>query len=113
MLSISEVELTVGSNCSHLALETHPTYSIFRAANPGLKSFTCWTILTTIHSTGNASTKLLRTRQLLNSHQGDKTPSQYIQIIMASDFEQFTVDFGSPENPDMVSVAQTVNLYPN
>ena len=89
---------------SHLALETHPTYPTFRAANPGRKSFTCWTILTTIHSTGNASTKLLRTRQLLNSHQGDQTRSQYIQT-MASDFEQFKVDFGSLQNPDMVSVA--------
>ena len=93
------------SSESHLALETHPTYPTIRAANPGQKSFTCWTILTTIHSTGNASTKLLRTRQLLNSHQGDQTLSQYIQT-MASDFEQFKVDFGSLHNPDMVSVAQ-------
>ena len=93
------------SSESHLALETHPTYPTFRAAKLGLKSFSCWTILTTIHSTGNASTKLLRTRQLLNSHQGDKTLSEYIQT-MASDFEQFKVDFGSPTNPDMVSVAQ-------
>lgn len=91
------------SSESHLALETHPTYVTFRAAASGLKSYTCWAILTAIHSTGNASTKLLRTRQLLNSQQAELTLSQYLQRL-TSDIEQFKVDFGSPDNPELVSV---------
>jgi hypothetical protein len=90
---------------SHLALETHPTYPTFRSAEPGHKSFSCWTILTTIHSTGNASTKLLRTRLLLNSQQSDSTLSQFLQTL-SQNIDQFKVDFGSPINPELVSVSE-------
>lgn len=93
------------SSESHLALETHPTYPTFRAALSGQKSFACWKILTAIHSTGNASTKLLRTRLLLNSQQSDSTLSQYLQTL-SSNIDQFKVDFGSPTNPELVSVAE-------
>ena len=93
------------SSESHLALETHPTYPTFRAALSGQKSFACWTILTAIHSTGNASTKLLRTRLLLNSQQSDSTLSQYLQTL-SSNIDQFKVDFGSPTNPELDSVAE-------
>ena len=90
---------------SHLALETHPTYPTFRSAAPGHKSFSCWTILTSIHSTGNASTKLLRTRLLLNSQQSDSTLSQYLQTL-STNIDQFKVDFGSPLDPELVSVSE-------
>ena len=93
------------SSESYLALEIHPTYPTFRAALSGQKSFDCWKILTAIHSTGNASTKLLRTRLLLNSQQSDSTLSQYLQTL-SSNIDQFKVDFGSPTNPELVSVAE-------
>jgi hypothetical protein len=73
---------------SHFALETHPTYPTFRSAVPGHKSFSCWTVLTTIHSAGNASTKLLRTRLLLNSQQSDSTLSQFLQTL-SQNIDQF------------------------
>jgi hypothetical protein len=90
---------------SHLALETHPTYPTFRSAVPGHKFFSCWTILTTIHSAGNASTQLLRTRLLLNSQQSDSTLSQFLQTL-SQNIDQFKVDFGSPINPELVSVSE-------
>ena len=60
---LTHIFSTVSSE-SHLALETHPSYTTFRATPSSQKSFSCWAILTLIHSTGNASTKLLRTRSL-------------------------------------------------
>ena len=91
------------SSESHLSLETHPSYPTFRAATSTQKSFECWAILTLIHSTGNASTKLLRTRSLLQSQQGDSTLSLFLQTL-STNVEQFKTDFGSPTNPELVSV---------
>ena len=91
------------SSESHLSLESHPSYTIFRNTPSTQKSFECWAILTLIHSTGNASTKLLRTRNLLQSQQGESTLSQYIQTL-STNIEQFKSDFGSPANPELVSV---------
>ena len=91
------------SSESHLSLETHPSYVTLRASPPTQKSFDCWAILTLIHYTGNASTKLLRTRSLLQSQQGDSTLSQFPQTL-STNIEQFKSDFGSPTNPELVSV---------
>ena len=91
------------SSESHLSLETHPSYLVFRATPSTQKSFECWAILTLIHSTGNASTKLLRTRNLLQSQQGDSTLSLFLQTL-STNVEQFKSDFGSPANSELVSV---------
>ena len=91
------------SSESHLSLETHPPYLVFRATPSTQKSFECWAILTLIHSTGNASTKLLQTRNLLQSQQGDSTLSLFLQTL-STNVEQFKSDFGSPANSELVSV---------
>ena len=91
------------SSESDLSLETHPSYLVFRATPSTQKSFECWAILTLIHSTGNASTKLLRTRNLLQSQQGDSTLSLFLQTL-STNIEQFKSDFGSPANSELVSV---------
>ena len=49
---------TTMSSESHLSLKTHPSYLTFRAAPSTQKCFECWAILTLIHSTCSASTKL-------------------------------------------------------
>lgn len=91
------------SSESHLSLETHLSYPTFRAAPSTEKSFECWAILTLIHSTCNASTKLLRTQSLLKSQQGDSTLSLLLQILSTL-VEQFKTDFGGPTNPELVSI---------
>lgn len=91
------------SSESDLALETHPSYITFLATPSTQKPFSCLALLTLIHSTGNASTKLLRTRSLLQSQQGDSTLSLFLQTLSIN-VEQFKTDFGSPANPELVSV---------
>ena len=49
---------------SHLSLETHSSYPAFRASLPTQKNFTCWALLTLIHSTGNASNFVWRSLRI-------------------------------------------------
>ena len=88
---------------SHLAMETNPGYPAFRAAVPGQKSFACWTLLTAIHATGNATNKLARTHQLFNSKQGDRTLPSYLQRL-SDEIDQFKSDFGTPTDPELVYI---------
>ena len=93
------------SSNSHLALETHASYPLFLAAAPGQKSFTCWTILTNIHSTGSASSKLDRTQRLLQCKQGDLSLSQFLRSL-SENIEQFKQDFGTAADPELISINQ-------
>ena len=105
MILLTHIFSTTSSE-SHLSLEPHPSYPTLRATPSNQKSFECWALLSLIHSTGNASTKVLRTRNLLQSQQGDSALSLFLQTLSTND-EQFKVDFGSPANSELVSVNKT------
>lgn len=54
-----------------------------------------------IHSIGNATTKLHRTRQYVNPSQTDLTHEQYMEQV-CSMAETFNIDFESPTYPGYV-----------
>ena len=87
---------------SHTSIRTHILYPTYQLLPIGKRSFTFYKMAKDIHSIGNATTKLHRTRQYVNMSQtSDLTHEQYMEQA-CSMAETFNLDFESPTYPGHV-----------
>jgi hypothetical protein len=86
---------------SHTSIKTHTLYSAYQLLPIGKRSFTFYTMARDIHSIGNATTKLHRTRQYVNISQADLTHEQYMEQA-CSMAETFNIDFESSTHPGYI-----------
>ena len=86
---------------SHTSIKTHPLYKAYQLLPIGKRSYAFYKMARDIHSIGNATTKLHRTRLYVNMSQIDLTHEQYMEQI-CSMAETFNIDFESPTYPGYV-----------
>lgn len=98
------------SPTSHTAIKTHATYATYQLLPIGSRSFSFYTMARDIHSIGNATTKLHRTRLLANIAQNESSHESYIEQLttMAT---TFSLDFGSELHPGFVSISELISFF--
>ena len=99
------------SLASHTSIKTHANYPTYQLLPIGSRSYAFYVIIRAIHSIGNASTKLHRTRLYVNISQSDLPHEAYMDLI-TSMTETFKLDFESAAHPGFVSIPEfTSFLY--
>ena len=98
------------SPTSHTAIKTHASYAQYELLAIGSRSFPFYTMARDIHSIGNATTKLHRTRLLANITQNESSHEEFIDKVttMAA---TFTLDFQSELHPGFVSIAELISFF--
>ena len=98
------------SPTSHTAIKTHAEYAAYQLLPIGTRSFSFYNMARDIHSIGNATTKLHRTRLLANIAQLALSHEEYIDKLttMAS---TFSLDFGSDLHPGFVSIPELISFF--
>ena len=98
------------SPTSHTAIKTHATYATYQLLPIGARSFSFYNMARDIHSIGNATTKLHRTRLLANIAQLELSHEEYIDKLttMAT---TFSLDFGSELHPGFVSIPELISFF--
>jgi hypothetical protein len=101
------------SATSHTSIKTHKDYAAYQLLPIGTRSYPFYKMARDIHSVGNATTKLHRTRLYVNVAQNDMSHEAYIELI-TSMADTFTLDFESTEHPGYVSLNELrSSLYLN
>lgn len=94
---------------SHTSIKTHADYPAYQLLPIGARSYAFYVMARSIHSTGNAATKLHRTRQYMNISQADISHELYMDQI-TSMTETFKLDFESVAHPGHVSIAELASF---
>ena len=97
------------SPASHTSIKTHVDYPAYQLLPIGARSYAFYSMARSIHSTGNAATKLHRTRQYVNISQADSPHEVYMDQV-TSMTETFTLDFESLAHPGHVSIAELASF---
>ena len=97
------------SPASHTSIKTHADYPAYQLLPIGARSYAFYSMARSIHSTGNAATKLHRTRQYVNISQADSPHEVYMDQV-TSMTETFTLDFESLAHPGHVSIAELASF---
>lgn len=97
------------SPASHTSIKTHASYPAYQLLPIGDRSYMFYTMIRDIHSTGNAATKLHRTRLYVNISQSDMPHEEYMDLI-TSMTETFTHDFESTVHPGFVSIPELTSF---
>lgn len=101
------------SATSHTSIKTHQDYSAYQLLPIGTRSYPFYRMARDIHSVGNATTKLHRTRLYVNVAQNEMSHESYIELI-TSMADTFTLDFESTAHPGYVSLNELKSsLYLN
>ena len=66
------------SSASHTSIKTQAIYPAYQLLPIGARSYALYTMARSIHSTGNAATKLHHTRQSMNISQADSPHELYM-----------------------------------
>ena len=82
---------------SHTSIKTHPLYSHYEALPIGKRSFVFYGMARDIHSIGNATTKLYRTRLFMNMTQDTSAHEVYMDQVTTM-AETCALDFGFTEH---------------
>ena len=98
------------SATSHTSVKTHKDYSTYQLLPIGTRSYPFYKMARDIHSIGNATTKLHRTRLYVNIAQNDMSHEAYIEQITAM-ADTFTLDFNSIEHPGYVSLSELKSFF--
>ena len=91
------------------SIKTHPLYSQYEALPIGKRSFVFYGMARDIHSIGNATTKLHRTRLYMNITQGSSAHEVYMDQVTTM-AETFALDFGSTEHPGYVRLSEITSF---
>ena len=91
------------SLASHTSIRAHTSYGAYQLLPIGARSFEFFKMVRDNHSTGNASTKLHRTRLFLTATQGDMSHESYMEKI-TSQKDTFRLDFESAAHPNCVDI---------
>ena len=97
------------SLASHTSINTHANYPTYQLLPIGSRSYAFYVIICAIHSIGNATTKLHRTRLYVNISQSDLPHEAYMDLI-TSMTETFKLDFESAAHPGFVLGSDTTAL---
>ena len=97
------------SPASHTSIKTHADYPAYQLLPIGARSYAFYTMARSIHSTGNAATKLHRTRQYMNISQANSPHELYMDHI-TSMTETFRLDFESTDHPGHVSINELASF---
>jgi hypothetical protein len=97
------------SVASHTSVKTHVDYPTYQLLPIGVRSYPFFIMLRDIHSTGNAATKLHRTRLFVNVAQHDLSHEAYMDLVI-SGAETFKLDFESTAYPGYVSLAELTSF---
>ena len=98
------------SATSHTSIKTHRDYTTYLSLPIGTRSHPFYKIARDIHSIGNATTKLHRTRLYFNIAQNNMSHEGYIeQLISMAD--TFTLDFNSIEHPGYISLSKLKSFF--
>ena len=89
--------------------KTHPLYSQYEALPIGKRSFVFYGMARDIHSIGNATTKLHRTRLYMNITQGSSAHEVYMDQVTTI-AETFALDFESTERPGYVRLLEITSF---
>ena len=98
------------SATSHTSIKTHKDYAAYQLLPIGTRSYPFYRMARDIHSIGNATTKLHRTRLYVNIAQNDMSHEAYIEQI-TSMADTFTLDFDSIEHPGYVSLSELKSFF--
>ena len=98
------------STTSHTSIKTHKDYAAYQLLPIGTRSYPFYRMARDIHSIGNTTTKLHRTRLYVNIAQNDMSHEAYIDQI-TSMADTFTLDFDSIEYPGYVSLSELKNFF--
>ena len=91
------------------SIKTHPLYLQYEALPIGKRSFVFYGMAKDIHSIGNATTKLHRTRLYMNITQGSSAHEVYMDQVTTM-AETFALDFGSTEHPGYVRLSEITSF---
>ena len=94
---------------SHTSIKTHPRYSHYEALPIGKRSFVFYGMARDIHSIGNATTKLYRTRLFMNITQDTSAHEVYMDQVTTM-AETFALDFGSTDHPGYVRISEITSF---
>jgi hypothetical protein len=97
------------SVASHTSVKTHVDYPTYQLLPIGVRSYPFFMMLRDIHSTGNAATKLHRTRLFINVTQHDLSHEAYMDLVI-SGAETFKLDFESTAYPGYVSLPELTSF---
>ena len=95
---------------SHTSIKTHKDYAAYQLLLIGTRSYPFYKMARDIHSIGNATTKLHRTRLYVNIAQNDMSHEAYIEQI-TSMADTFTLDFDSIEHPGYVRLSELKGFF--
>lgn len=93
------------SLASHTSIRAHANFAAYQLLPIGARSFEYYKMVRDNHSTGNASTKLHRTRQFLTATQDNMSHESYMEQI-TNQADTFRLDFESAEHPGYVSISE-------
>ena len=93
------------STTSHSSMKTHQQYSTYHCLPIGSRSLVFYNMAKDIHSVGNATTKLHRTRLYMNINQGTSTHEEYMEKS-AQMADTFAIDFASSLHPEYVRLSE-------
>ena len=94
---------------SHTSIKTHPLYSHYEALRIGKRSFVFYVMARDIHSIGNATTKLYRTRLFMNTTRDTSAHEVYMNQVTTM-AETFVLDFGSTEHPGYLRISEITSF---
>lgn len=97
------------SLASHTAIKTHADYPAYQLLPIGSRSYAFYVMIRSIHSIGNAATKLHRTRLYVNISQADLPHEAYMDLVTTMT-ETFKLDFESVEHPGYVSIPELTSF---
>ena len=97
------------SLASHTAIKTHTNYPAYSLLPIGSRSYAFYVMARDIHSIGNATTKLHRTRLYVNISQADLPHETYMDLVTTMT-ETFKLDFESVEHPGFVSIPELTSF---
>ena len=93
------------SLASHTAIKTHADYPAYQLLPIGSRSYAFYVMIRSIHSIGNAATKLHRTRLYVNISQADLPHEAYMDLVTT-----MTETFESVEHPGYVSIPELTSF---
>ena len=91
------------------SIKTHQNYTHYETLPIGKRSFVFYNMARDIHSIGNATTKLHRTRLFMNISQDTSAHEVYMDQVTTM-AETFALDFGSTEHPGYVRLSEITSF---
>ena len=102
--------ISIVSSESKSAILVHRDYNAYVDAPPHRKSLRYYLLMRALHRVGDASTKHLRTAQLIRGAQGEQSLAEWWTWLTIN-MDQFVIDFEAHDHPGYVSCNELKSFF--